>query len=134
VRLVLDTNVLFAAFVTHGVCAGLYEECLLQADLIVSDFILTELADRLAHKGRFTHAEAQAVVQAIRKDAHLVAPPPLGKPVCRDADDDWVLATAVVGHADAIVTGDQDLLILKTHNGIPIVTPRDALTLLHARR
>jgi putative PIN family toxin of toxin-antitoxin system len=134
VRFVLDTNVLFAAFLTHGVCAGLYEEYLLQADLIVSDFILKELADRLTHKGRLTHTEAQVVVQAIRKDAHSVAPPPLLKPICRDMDDDWVLATAVAGHADAIVTGDQDLLILKTHAGIPIVTPRDALALLHVKR
>ena len=38
-RVVLDTNVLFAAFVTHGVCAGLYEECLLQADIVVSDAV-----------------------------------------------------------------------------------------------
>ena len=132
-RLVFDTNVLFAAFLTHGVCAGLYEECLLQADLVSSDFILKELADRLIQKGRFTHAEAQAVVHAIRKDAHLVTPLALVKPVCRDADDDWVLATAVAGQAGAIVTGDQDLLILKTFDGIPIVTPRDALALLHAQ-
>lgn len=133
-RFVLDTNVLFAAFLTHGVCAGLYEECLLQADLVVSDFILKELTDRLIHKGRFSHTDAHAVIQAIRKDGHLVAPPPLAKPVCRDADDDWVLATAVAGHADAIVTGDQDLLILKNHAGIRIVTPRDALALLHTKR
>lgn len=133
-RFVLDTNVLFAAFFTHGVCAGLYEECLLQADLIVSDFILKELADRLVHQGRFTHAEAHATtVQAIRKDAHLVTPPPLAKSVSRDADDDWILATAVAGRADAIVTGDQDLLILKAYDGIPIVTPRDALAMLHTK-
>jgi uncharacterized protein len=134
VRLVLDTNVLFAAFITHGVCAGLYEECLLQADIIVSDFILKELAGRLVSKGRFTKAEAQTVVRAIRKDAHLVAPLRLAKPVCRDADDDWILATAVAGSADAIVTGDQDLLILKAHAGIPIVTPRGGLALLHGKR
>lgn len=106
----------------------------MQADLIVSDFILKELTDRMAHKGRFTQAEGRAVIQVIRKDAHLVVPPPLAKPVCRDADDDWILATAVAGRADAIVTGDQDLLILRTHAGIPIVTPRDALALLHERR
>ena len=36
-RVVLDTNILFAAFLTHGVCAGLYEECLLKVDLVTSD-------------------------------------------------------------------------------------------------
>ena len=39
-RVLLDTNVLFAAFVTHGVCAGLYEECLLLAEIVVSNHIL----------------------------------------------------------------------------------------------
>jgi putative PIN family toxin of toxin-antitoxin system len=130
VRVVLDTNVLFAAFVTHGVCAGLYEECLLQADILVSDFILSELADRLVAKGKFTQTEAQAVVQAVRKDAIRVSPVALAHRVCRDANDDWVLATAITAQADAIVTGDKDLLVLKTFEGIAIVTPRGFLALM----
>ncbi len=129
-RVVLDTNVLFAAFVTHGVCAGLYEECLLQADILVSDFILSELADRLVAKGKFTQTEAQAVVQAVRKDAIRVSPVALAHRVCRDANDDWVLATAITAQADAIVTGDKDLLVLKTFEGIAIVTPRGFLALM----
>src|SRR5207245_2211356 len=123
VRVVLDTNILLAAFITHGVCAGLYEECLARAEIVTSDFILKELADRLVVKGRFTKSEARAVVNAVRKDAQIVKPAALGKRVCRDAEDDWVLATAVAGHADVIVTGDNDLLVLKTYAQIPIVTP-----------
>lgn len=133
-RVLLDTNVLFAAFVTHGVCAGLYEECLLQADIMISDFILKELAERLITKGKFSKTEAQQVVYSLRKDAILVSPAPLAQPVCRDADDDWILATAVAGQADVIITGDQDLLVLKDHDGIPIVTPRGGLVLLHKLR
>ena len=132
-RVVLDTNILFAAFVTHGVCAGLYEECLLQADIIVSDFFLNELADRLVTKGKFAKTDAQEVVQAARKDAHSVSPMPLAKRVCRDADDDWILATAIAGKADAIVTGDKDLLVLKTCEGIAIVTPRGFLALMQGK-
>lgn len=41
-----------------------------------------------------------------------------------------VLATAVAGHADVIVTGDKDLLVLRRYAGIPIVTPRRFLELL----
>ena len=133
-RVVLDTNVLFAAFVTHGVCAGLYEDCLLQAEIVVSDFILNELADRLVTKGKFTQAEAQEVVQAVRKDAHQVSPVALAHRVCRDADDDWVLATAITAQADAIVTGDKDLLVLKSYEGIPIVTPRGFLALMQGNQ
>jgi uncharacterized protein len=41
-----------------------------------------------------------------------------------------VLATALAANANAIVTGDQDLLVLGRFKGIPILTPRDCLALL----
>jgi uncharacterized protein len=47
--------------------------------------------------------------------------------VCRDETDDVVLATAVAAEADAIVTGDQDLLVLGSYEGIDIVSPRSFL-------
>jgi predicted nucleic acid-binding protein len=45
--------------------------------------------------------------------------------VCRDPDDDEVLAAAVIGEAAFIVTGDEDLLVLKTHGEIRILTPAE---------
>jgi putative PIN family toxin of toxin-antitoxin system len=42
---------------------------------------------------------------------------------CRDPDDDKFLELAVNGHADAIIPGDNDLLVLDTFRGIPIITP-----------
>jgi predicted nucleic acid-binding protein len=60
----------------------------------------------------------------------LVEPAPLPAPVSRDADDDVVLATAVAADANLIVTGDQDLLVLRRYTTIDIVSPRDFLTRL----
>ena len=48
----------------------------------------------------------------------------------RDPDDDQILAAAVSGNADLIVTGDEDLLVLGDYRQIPIVTARDALSRL----
>jgi predicted nucleic acid-binding protein len=42
---------------------------------------------------------------------------------CRDPDDDKFLELAVNGRADAIISGDIDLLVLDTFRGIPIITP-----------
>jgi uncharacterized protein len=42
---------------------------------------------------------------------------------CRDPDDDKFLELAVNGRADAIISGDNDLLALDTFRGIPIITP-----------
>lgn len=133
-KVVFDTNVLFAAFVSHGVCAGIYEECLLSAEIAVSEYILDELRGCLVAKGRFTKAEAEAVVAALRKDAQLTEAKPLAKGVCRDAQDDWVLATAVAAQPDAIVTGDRNLLVLQEYHGVRVVSPRDFLAMLRQER
>ena len=49
---------------------------------------------------------------------------------CRDTNNDKFLELAVNGHADVIVSGDADLLVLDTFRGIPIVTPS---AFVHAR-
>jgi len=43
--------------------------------------------------------------------------------VCRDSTDDKFLDLAIHGHADIIVPGDADLIVLNPFRGIPIVTP-----------
>ena len=43
--------------------------------------------------------------------------------VCRDPTDDKFLELAVNGHADMILTGDKDLLVLNPFRDIPIVGP-----------
>jgi predicted nucleic acid-binding protein len=46
---------------------------------------------------------------------------------CRDPRDDKFLEVAVHGRADAIVTGDRDLLDLNPFRGIAILTPAEYL-------
>jgi putative PIN family toxin of toxin-antitoxin system len=62
----------------------------------------------------------------------IVIAPPLPVPVCRDPDDDAVLACAVAAQVDAIISGDSDLLALKQFQGIPILTSAEALQQLTA--
>jgi predicted nucleic acid-binding protein len=45
----------------------------------------------------------------VRELTEVIAPPPLAEPVCRDPDDDAVLALGVAASVDLIVSGDQDL-------------------------
>jgi len=60
----------------------------------------------------------------------VVTPPKLESQVCRDPDDDNILAAALGGNCDCIITGDKDLLTLKSFAGITIVDPAEAVTLL----
>lgn len=55
----------------------------------------------------------------------LVSPVILGQQICRDADDDLILGTALAANADCLVTGDKDLLVLQQFQGIDILRPRD---------
>ncbi len=63
----------------------------------------------------------------------MIEPPPLPQPVCRDPDDDKVLALAIAAQADLIVSGDNDLLVLQPFKGIPILSPAQAAALLGAK-
>jgi uncharacterized protein len=126
VRLVFDTNVLIAAFMTSsGHCSQLLDHCLRSHRFVTSEFILGELREKLVRKFKYSPAEASAAIGFVVVSAELVTPEPLPAPVCRDPDDDHVLATAVTGKSRCIVTGDRDLLTLGSHAGIAILSPRD---------
>ncbi len=56
--------------------------------------------------------------------------PKSATPVSRDPDDDKVIACAIAARADFIVTGDDDLLVLKQHEGIEIIRVAQALAAL----
>jgi len=60
----------------------------------------------------------------------MVVAPPLPQPVCRDPDDDAVLACALAAQVDLIVSGDADLLVLEQFEGIRIVTPAQAVKMI----
>ena len=74
-----------------------------------------------------------AALAAYAQLCEFVEPAVLTAPVCRDPDDDLVLATALSGRADYIVTGDDDLLqALKNYHGINPLSPRQFWEVLAA--
>ncbi len=124
-RLLLDTNVLIAAFVARGRCAELLEHCAEVHDLVTAAALLEEYQEKLVRKFRLTPDLAAAQAALLRSSMALVSPDPLPSPVCRDPDDDLVLATAVSGDCRCILTGDKDLLVLGHYGGVDIVSPSD---------
>lgn len=123
---VLDTNVLVAALVAEGLCREVVHRVVRMRATVTSHQLLDELDATLKRKFKPTPA-AVAFLKAYRAFVAVVEPTPLAKPVCRDPDDDMVLATAVAADADLIVTGDDDLLVLRTYKGIAIVSARQLL-------
>lgn len=131
-RLVLDTNVLVAALVADGLCRDLVRRRVRDHELCTSEPLLKELAATLHRKFGVKAAEIP-LLEEYRRRAALVEPVTLATPVCRDSDDDTVLATALAAKAEIIVSGDDDLLCLKRHRGIRILSPRQFLELLDGR-
>ncbi len=124
-KLVLDTNVLIAAFVSRGVCHELLEHCARQHELVTSDKILGEFEKKLLYKFKVPRAEAREAIDLVTLTMQSVTPEPPEAAVCRDPDDDWVLATAAAGGCACLVTGDKDLLILKSFQGVTILAPSE---------
>lgn len=122
-KVVLDTNVLVAAFVAHGNCNELLEHCIVHHQVILSEFILDERLHVLTRKFDLSPLEVQDAIRLLRTRTRLVDPDPLPIPVSRDPDDDTILATARTAGCVAIVTGDRDLTDLKRYGDIWIVTP-----------
>jgi uncharacterized protein len=63
----------------------------------------------------------------------IVAAPPLALQISRDRDDDRVLAAALAGKTDMIVSGDHDLLSLGSYERIRILTPAKAVRVASIR-
>lgn len=122
-RVLLDTNVLVAAFLSRGNCAGVLKRCNEKHDLVTSEALLKELYGVLIRKARCPSEQALRAVALLARHMAVLDPEPLQERVCRDPDDDAVLAAALAGKCDCIVTGDKDLLDLERFEGIPIISP-----------
>ena len=122
-NLLLATNVLVAAFIARGVCADLLEHCVREHIVVSSPPLLDELRDVLARGFRQRDEDVRDALRLLAETFTLVEPDALEPPVCRDRDDDVVLATALAGHCAAVISGDRDLLVLDPFRDIWILAP-----------
>ena len=65
-RITLDTNVLIAAFISHGTCHEIFEHIKRNHQLIISDFILQEFKSNLIKKFKFAEEEIEEAIQLIK--------------------------------------------------------------------
>jgi putative PIN family toxin of toxin-antitoxin system len=133
VRLLIDTNVLLSGILWKGAPHHLLEKIRDgEATLITSADLIEELAEVIA-RPKFSailtrlNLSVESIVHDINLLAEIVVPIPLANPACRDSDDDIVLATALTGQVDLIVSGDADLLDMKQFQLIPIVGATEAI-------
>jgi putative PIN family toxin of toxin-antitoxin system len=137
VRLVVDTNILISALLVEASLSAHLIVLWRQGwfDLLTSAEQVDELMRVTRYpkiRERLAPALAGRLINELRDIAVVLKNIPTVT-VCQDPYDDYLLAMAVAGAADFLVTGDKrDLLGLRLHEGTKIVTVRDFLT-LHRR-
>jgi putative PIN family toxin of toxin-antitoxin system len=130
VRVLLDTNVWLAVLTTDGACRRMWRKIRATSSICASQDVLDELNQKLRLKFGFSARHARLLTTFVRRQTFAVESiEPLPK-VCRDPDDDCILAAAINSGCAYLVTGDHDLLVLKRFGTVSIVTPREFMELL----
>ena len=133
-RVFPDTNVLYAALATRGLCSDLLRALLAEHDIVIGTPVLAELRRNLLRKLRMT-AERVEMVTSFISELELAASKPLraGRPARIDAADAAILECAARARVDIVVTGDGAFLKLREYAGIPVVSPRNLWLRLQRR-
>ena len=127
-RLVIDSNVWIAALIAPAGTARQLVDTVLDhgIDVLMSESTFAELVSRLDRPkfDRYREPESwNSFLTALAELAQWHEDSGTATGTSRDVDDDKFLALAVTGQADAIISGDRDLLDLVSHEGIPVLTP-----------
>lgn len=123
-RVILDSNVFIAAVASRGLCEAIVELCLERHSLIAGEGILAEVEDKLRTKIKVPPRVVAEYMKFLRQNVEMARPEKLDPKTCRDPNDLMVLGLVSPGDAQAIVTGDKDLLVLGSFKGASVMTPR----------
>jgi len=126
VKVVLDTNVLVSAFLSDGICSRILRRARnREFSFILCMPVMEEFRRILKDKFQFDDAEIFLFTSVVSEAAYETCRPEKPAPcICRDANDDHVLACAAEARADFLVTGDDDLLVLVSYEKVKIIRPR----------
>lgn len=133
-RAVVDNNAAVSFMLTNGATLrDLFERWhAKQFEYVTSRAILDELRIVVAQPrfdGRW-QVDPSTLVRSVEEDALRTEGALIVEGVCRDPKDDKLLACAVEGLADYLVTGDRDLLVLREFRGVRIVAPVEFVRIL----
>ncbi len=137
IRVVFDTNIYVSALIIPGGIPAQILHHLHNFEAITSEAILVEVMQALHYehiqkrfKGKVSADKIQGYIERLRAFCRIITVTTKVDVIHEDPDDNDILACAVDGEADHIVTGDKDLLALGTYQGVIIVSPAEFLQIL----
>ena len=125
-KLMFDTNVFVAAVLSSGACDEILDQAIHDHELYTSAFVREEIKKVFRKKNFYPIAKpVDDLLEFIDQFFTLGRTASDVESVCRDPNDDQLLADAVLNRIDVLITGDKDILALKNHKGVHICSPGD---------
>ena len=139
-KVVFDSTTLVSAFLRKGGVTAQLLRCAVagEFELYLADAIIEETQQVLLNREHlrlhfpYTNLEVVEYAVLLRTFARPVFDLPVVK-VCRDPNDDYVIATALAAGASYLVARDKDLLTLATHQNVTMISPEAFMRILHAQ-
>ncbi|MEZ4753718.1 MAG: putative toxin-antitoxin system toxin component, PIN family [Bdellovibrionota bacterium] len=130
--IILDANVIIAAFASRGLCSDLFRFAVSSCKIVGSIELLEECRRTLCNKLKLPDENIKNIISYLEKEFQIIEPGVVESNACRDAEDLHVLGVAQAANAQFIITGDKDLLILKKFKTIKIYSPRQFWTYIQS--
>ncbi len=136
-RVVLDTNTIISGLLSPKSPPGKILDLAMQGkfSLASSEHLMNELRRALKYervtsilaKRGWTEEDLTLFIEGFRKICTITQGSPISEKVCRDPDDDWLLACGEESRAEVIVSGDKDVTSLKKYKVTRILDARSFL-------
>jgi putative PIN family toxin of toxin-antitoxin system len=123
-KIVIDTNVLISALIFPGVSSEIFDSIVQNHEIVLSEWILEEFSRKCREKFKIPADVIAEVLKLLEERITVENPKGEIPEICRDRDDNNILWIADSTKAEIILSGDQDLLVLKEYKEIRILSPR----------
>ena len=126
-KIVIDTNIFVSSFFWGGYPREVFERVINGLDeLFITDEIIIEIKSVMnSNKFSADRSKIEDYVRIIEKYSTKIISKKISASISRDVDDDNILQCGLDGNVDFIITGDNDLLVLKDYENIRIMKPRE---------
>lgn len=135
-KVVIDTNI-WVSYLIGSLLQDLDEKILSkEIKVVVSEEVLKELSEvssRPKFKNIFTTKRMKELFSLLDGYAIVVSPSQKVN-ACRDEKDNFLLEVAIEGKADYLITGDEDLLVMKTFGSTEIIKPKEFEDILKSEK
>jgi putative PIN family toxin of toxin-antitoxin system len=128
-KIVFDTNVILSALLSQGLSFRVLDICVDAHRLFISDFILSEVSEKLRVKFGVPKKEEDKAMKLLKEMFHKVNPKGEPPDLCKDKDDNAILHLAQFIQARYLITGDKELLKMKRTQKTQIISPREFMDL-----